>query len=84
MDKQTTEIKKKLSLDKAMKISVIFGVVLIAISVAYYFFYRPYQKNLSSKYCHQWATDQTASAFNRDRDAKYKQKFDWCMNEQGQ
>ncbi|TXH01056.1 MAG: hypothetical protein E6R05_06145 [Candidatus Moraniibacteriota bacterium] len=66
-----------LNLDYLLKIALIFGIFFVAFSLAYYFVYRPYQRELSTQYCHRWSDHETK---NR---SIYKEKFEWCMNEQG-
>lgn len=83
MDKQQSEDNQVKNLDKAMKGAVILGIILIASSVAYYFFYRPYQKEVATKHCHQWASNESKDYYGKVIEKRYSEKFEWCMNEQG-
>jgi len=79
MNTQQSESDQIKNLDKAMKMAVILGILLVAFSIAYYFFYRPYQKEVATKNCHQWASDESKGYSG----AYYNRKFERCMNEQG-
>lgn len=39
------------NLDKFLKLTIIFAVILISFSLFYYFFWRPYQDNKPYKEC---------------------------------
>ena len=79
MGTQQLESNQLKNLDKVMKMAIILSILLVAVSIAYYFFYRPYQKEAATKHCHQWASDESKGYSSQ----VYNNKFERCMNEQG-
>ena len=45
---------KTTGLDKFLKLTIIFAIILVSFSLFYYFFWRPYQDNIPYKKCIEW------------------------------
>jgi len=62
-----------MSIEKMVKISIIFGLVLVSLSLAYFFVYRPLHIEETIKRCNQ----QAGNRYN------YKIEFEKCLRENG-
>lgn len=81
------------TLDKAIKISVIAGALIVALSIAYYFIYEPIQKKTETKKCNKYAeslfNDEGKGLKGWDNIQRYdyydefKLEYDRCLREKG-
>lgn len=70
------------------KSTILAALLLICISIAYYFLYflpsKERTKETARKYCNQWSIDETGGNILRDRNQKnYNAYFERCLREQG-
>lgn len=73
---------QQLKLDKAVKISIILGVFIVALSVAYYFIYRPIQKQNISKKCYAESQNLFENQYTK-KNIFNENKFKECLTKNG-
>ncbi|NCU42404.1 MAG: hypothetical protein EOM19_06855 [Candidatus Moranbacteria bacterium] len=64
---------KNFSIEKGAKIAIIIGIIVVSLSIGYYFVLMPYQQKTITKKCHQQA--------NESYD--YEKNFERCLNGHG-
>ena len=57
------------------------SLLFIALSVVYYFIYRPYNKDQMQKQCYKWAVDQSASYGGAVKEDKREEIYKKCLQE---
>lgn len=91
MENQQPQENKPTKLDKAVKISIVAGVLIVALSIAFYFVYFLPNKDMHRenvrKECASWAIDKAIVKAGRD-DKKYavddyNNYFERCLREKG-
>jgi hypothetical protein len=74
-------------LDKAVKISVIAGALIVALSIAYYFAFRPLKKQSDIKECYKRAIDivnwDGKGSLPLYSQKEFKDANDMCITEKG-
>ena len=67
-------------MDKSLRNIIIAGIIIIALSFAYYLVYRPMKKQESMKQC----AEQTGGWGDKQKDQeKWKIEYDKCLKEKG-
>lgn len=73
-----------MDMNKLLKTTAIVGILLMGISVAYYFIYRPTQKQKIMKRCNEEIENLVGwDSRNKLKMDKFKEEYERCLRQKG-